>query len=164
MTQYLEYYIPAVMENGLRTQKAASFESTVAITGAVTLSSSILSSAPTGGGIGYATGAGGAVTQATDRTTGVTISKLSGQITTNNASLAAETAAEFTVTNTTVAIGDVVVVSIQSGTNGGNTQVSVSTVAAGSFKIKVSNNNAAAGTAETGAIIINFAVIKAVAA
>jgi hypothetical protein len=58
------------------------------------------SSAPTGVGIGYATGAGGAVTQATDRTTGVTLSKLTGQITTNNASLAAGAEAEFTVTNT----------------------------------------------------------------
>lgn len=124
---------------------------------------SILSSGPTSG-IGYATGAGGAVTQATNRTTGVTLNKISGQITTNNASLAAEAAAEFTVTNSTVAIGDVVCVAIQSGTNGGNTDVFVSTVAAGSFKIKVANNNAAAGTAETGAIIINFAVIKAVAA
>jgi hypothetical protein len=37
----------------------------------------------------------------------------------------------------------------------------VSTVAAGSFKLKVANNNASGGTAETGAIIINFAVIKA---
>lgn len=41
MTQYLEYFIPAVMENGLRTQKAASFESTLAVTGAVTLSSTL---------------------------------------------------------------------------------------------------------------------------
>lgn len=117
----------------------------------------------TGDGMGYATGAGGSVTQATNRTTGVTINKLSGQITTNNASLAAEAAAEFTVTNSTVALGDVVVVAQQSGSNGGDTEVFVSTVAAGSFKIKVANNNAAAGTAETGAIIINFAVIKAVA-
>lgn len=114
--------------------------------------------------LGYGTGAGSTVTQATDRTTGVTINALCGQITTNNASLAAEAAAEFTVTNSKVEIGDVVVVSIQSGTNGGNTDVFVSTVAASSFKIKVVNNNAAAGTAETGAIIINFAVIKAVSA
>jgi hypothetical protein len=125
---------------------------------------SLISNASTGAGIGYGIGAGGSVTQATSRTTGVTLSKLTGQITTNNASLAAEASAAFVVTNTTVAIGDVVVVSIQSGANGGNTQVSVSTVAAGSFTIMVSNNNAAAGTAETGTIIINFAVIKAVAA
>jgi len=133
-------------------------------TDAVVATAGITSSGATGAGIGYATGAGGAVTQATNRTTGVTLSKLTGQITTNNASLAAEAAAEFTVTNTAVAIGDVVVVAQQSGSNGGNTDVYVSTVANGSFKIKVANNNAAAGTAETGAIIINFAVIKAVAA
>lgn len=124
----------------------------------------LTSSGATGAGIGYATGAGGAVTQATNRTTGVTLSKLTGTITTNNASLAAESAAEFTVTNTTVAIGDVVVVAQQSGSDGGNTDVFVSTVAAGSFKIKVANNNAAGGAAETGAILINFAVIKAVSA
>lgn len=113
---------------------------------------------------GYATGAGGAVVQITSRSTGVTLSKLSGTIQTDTTSLAAEAAAVFTVTNTTVAIGDVIVLSIQSGTNGGNTAVAVTTVAAGSFALKVSNNNAAGGTAETGAIIINFAVLKAVAA
>ena len=116
------------------------------------------------GGIGYQTGEGGAVTQITSRTTGVTLSKLAGTITTHTASLAAEGTADFTVTNTLVAIGDVVVVSVQSGSNGGGTIVSVSTVAAGSFAIRVHNGNVAAGTAETGAIIINFAVIKAVSA
>jgi len=113
--------------------------------------------------IGYTSG-GSAVTQTTNRTTGVTISALCGAITTDTTSLAAEASANFTVTNTLVGINDVVVVSIQSGTNGGNTAVTVVTVANGSFVIKVSNNNAAAGTAETGAIIINFAVIKAIAA
>jgi hypothetical protein len=112
------------------------------------------------GGFQFRKGLGGTVTQATNRTTGVTLSKLCGQITTNNASLAAEAAAEFTVTNTKVGAADVVIVSIASGTDGGNTAVNVTAVAEGSFKIKVSNNNAAAGTAETGAIVINFAVIK----
>ena len=113
---------------------------------------------------GYGTGSGGAVTQQTNRTTGVTLNTPTGTITTNNASLAAEAAAEFTVTNSTVAIGDVIILSQQSGSNGGNTDVLVSAVANGSFNIKVANNNAAAGTAETGAILINFAVIKAVSA
>lgn len=115
-------------------------------------------------GIGYSAGVGAAVTQATNRTTGVTINALCGAITTNNASLAAEAAAEFTVTNDKVAIGDVPTVAQRSGSNGGNTDVFVSTVADGSFKIKVANNNPAAGTAETGAIIINFAVVRAVSA
>lgn len=120
------------------------------------------SSAPTGIGIGYATGAGGAVTQASNRTTGVTLNNLTGTITTDNASLAAEASADFIVTNSQVAIGDCIILSIQSGENGGGTVLSVQDVAAGSFAIRVHNGNVAAGTAETGAILINFAVIKAV--
>lgn len=118
-----------------------------------------------GGGIGYATGkaVGGAVTQATNRTTGVTLNTLAGAITTNNASLAAEASADFVVTNSRVGIADTVVVSQRSGSNGGGTIVSVSAVAAGSFSIRVHNGNVAAGTAETGAIIINFAVVKGAA-
>lgn len=113
--------------------------------------------------IGYTKG-GGTVTQATNRTTGVTLNKLTGTITTNSTSLAAEGTAAFVVTNSFVEIGDTVVVSIQSGSNGGGTIVFVQAVANGSFTIAVQNNNVAAGTAETGAILINFAVIKAVSA
>lgn len=106
----------------------------------------------------------GAVTQATNRTTGVTLNNQCGVITTHTASLAAEASAAFTVTCSAVlSAADVVAVSIQSGSNGGNTAVAVTTVAAGSFQIKVSNNNAAAGTAETGAILINYAVINVTA-
>ncbi len=109
-------------------------------------------------------GVGGVITQATNRTTGVTLNTICGAITTSSASLAAEAAAEFTVTNSLVAITDVVVCCQRSGANGGDTAVYVSAVANGSFKITVANNNASGGTAETGAIIINFAVIKSIAA
>lgn len=115
-------------------------------------------------GIGYGTGAGSAVTQATNRTTGVTINAICGTITTHNASLAAEATADFIVTNSSVAIGDVVTCCIQSGSNGGGTIVSVAIVTAGTFTIRVHNGNVASGTAETGAILINFAIIKSVAA
>lgn len=105
---------------------------------------------------------GGVVTQATNRTTGVTLNFLSGAITTNTTSLAAETPATFTVTNNAVFADDIVLVSISGGSNGGNTTVQVTTIAAGSFQITVANQNAAGGTAETGAIVINFLVMKAV--
>lgn len=111
------------------------------------------------GGVGYPKG--GTVTQQTNRATAVTINELSGAITTNNASLAAEGTADFVVNNNKVEVGDVPVVAVRSGANGGGTIVSVIGVAAGSFTIRVHNGNVAAGTAETGAIIINFAVIKA---
>lgn len=117
-----------------------------------------------GDGFGYATGTGGVVTQATNRTTAVTINKLTGAITTNNTSLAAEASARFTVNNTMVNIGDCVVVTQRSGAVGVMTNVWVDSVANGSFVIVVGNGNVAAGTAETGAIIINFAIIKAVSA
>lgn len=158
-------YVCLVQGNYIRLGGALATEVFAAITAtSLVASAGITSTGPTGAGIGYATGAGGAVTQATDRSTGVTLSKLAGKITTNNASLAAEASADFIVTNTTVALGDVVVCSIQSGSNGGGTSVSVAIVTAGSFTIRVTNNNASGGTAETGAIIINFAVIKSVAA
>lgn len=134
MTTLLENYIPEVMEDGVRTAKP----------------------------IGYANGAGATTTQITNRATGVTINALCGSITTDNTSLAAEASAVFVVTNNKVEIGDVVVLSVRSGQVALNTQLSVTAVAAGSFSITVVNNNVAAGTAETGAIIINFAVIKAV--
>jgi hypothetical protein len=124
------------------------------------IASGLQSTSPTIG-IGYATGAGAVVTQITSRTTGVTINAMCGRITTHTTSLAAEAAAAFTVTNSSVEANDVVVACIRSGSNGGNTVVQVTTVAAGSFQLSVMNNNAAAGTAETGAIIINFVIIKA---
>lgn len=130
-------------------------------TGAVTTPRALTSTGATAG-VGYATGAGGAVTQATNRTTGVTLSKVAGAITTNTASLAAGATAKFTVTNTAVAVTDTIVVSVSGGTSTDQTDVKVQAVAAGSFDLVVANRHAS--TAETGAIVINFAVVKAVAA
>lgn len=113
------------------------------------------------GGLGYLSGAGGAVTQLTNRTTAVTVDTVCGAITTNNASLAALASAAFSVLNSTVVATDTVVVSIKSGAVNEKTIVKVNNVGAGSFSICV--YNADAGVAETGAIVINFAVIKAVA-
>ena len=174
MTVYLDDYVPVVKNHGLNTQKPTRVENTLVVTSTLTVSgtstlaaisssSSILTTTTTAA-IGYTTGAGGTVTQITSRTTGVTLSRPCGSIITDTTSLAAETTATFTVTNTVVAIGDVVVCAQRSGANSGNTNVYVSAVAAGSFNITVANNNAAAGTAETGAITINFAVIRAVTA
>ena len=110
-------------------------------------------------GMGYATGAGGTVTQLTSKTTGVTINKVCGQITMNGAALAAGAEATFTVTNNTVAATDVPVVAHGSGGTAGAYSVTVAAVAAGSFKIVVSNMSAGSLSE---AIVINFAIIKAV--
>lgn len=111
-------------------------------------------------GIGYSTGAGSTVAQATNRTTTVTLNRVCGQITTQATSLAAQTSVSFTLVNSAIAIGDVVVANIQSGSTGNKTIVSVNSVAAGSCLITLFNTDAA--VADTGAALINFAVIKAV--
>jgi hypothetical protein len=116
------------------------------------------------GGLGVRRPTTATVTQATNRSTGVTLNAASGTITTNNASLAAESSADFIVTNSYVGANDVVVVSVKSGMPAGgttnNTIVSVIAVGTGTFTIRVSNGNVAAGTAETAALVINFVVIK----
>jgi len=106
-------------------------------------------------GVGFTTGSGGTVTQASSRTTGVTINKKCGAITLYSA---AGTSAytSFTVTNSLVTANDVIVVNQQSGTNIYETFVSA--VADGSFRITFS---AASGTA-TDAPVFNFAVIEGV--
>lgn len=111
-------------------------------------------------GFGYATGAGGTVTQITSRSTGVTLNKICGAITTDTTSLASGVSATFTVTDSACAVGDVPVLAIRSGATQPDTDVYVSGVAAGSFNITVYNHSG--GLAETGAIIINFVIIKAV--
>ena len=120
---------------------------------------SVKATVPTGG-LGYGTGAGGTVTQATSKSTGVTLRHVCGQITMNNAALAALTAVSFTLTNTNIATTDVVVVNIASGGTVGDYMVTVNSVGSGSCQITVYNITAATPLSE--ALVLNFAVIKAV--
>lgn len=110
-------------------------------------------------GIGYRAGVGGAVTQLTNRSTGVTLNTLCGTITTDATSLAAGAEATFTVTNDKVTARDVVVVSATGGQTAATSVPVVSAVGAGSFAITLTNLNAS--TADTGAMVINFMVLKA---
>lgn len=113
-----------------------------------------------GTGIGYVTGqgVGGAVSQGTDRSTAVTLNKLTGTITGQATSLAASTSASFVVNNTFVAATDVIALSVVSGPTANTSVFSVSAVGANQFTIRIANVNTA--TADTGAPIINFVVIK----
>lgn len=108
-------------------------------------------------GVGYATGAGGTVTQGTNRTTGVTLNKRCGAITMFSAAGSA-TAATFTVTNSTVGANDVIILNQASGTN--VYFLVVTAVAAGSFNITFLTT----GGVATDAPVINFAVIDSVVA
>lgn len=111
--------------------------------------------------LGNATGAGGAVTQITTAATGVTLSKPCGQITTVALTTAAAAEERFTVTNTLVAATDVIVLSTTYA-GAGTPMLSVVAVTAGTFDVVITNVHAA--NALNAVMVINFAVIKAVAA
>jgi len=105
--------------------------------------------------LGYGAGSGGAVTQTGSRTTGVTLDKANGAITLVSAA-GTTTIQSFTVTNSTVAATDTIIVNQKSGTD--LYRIYVTAVAAGSFRISFATLS---GTT-TEQPVFNFAVIKAV--
>lgn len=112
-------------------------------------------------GIGYATGAGGAVTQATSKVTAFTLSKCCGTIQFAADSLAANTSSAGAVwTNTAIAANDIVVFTHSSGGTLGAYNV-ICAPGAGTATIYIRNLTAGA-LAE--APIFRFAIIKGVVA
>lgn len=100
-------------------------------------------------------GVGGTVTQVTSITTGVTLNKICGAITTVSWTPTPGTPVSFTLTNSTIAANDVVVPVIKD--RAGQYAVFCSGVAAGSCTITI---NPFVGTTQT--VTINFVVIKSV--
>lgn len=110
----------------------------------------------TAASMGYTTGAGGTVTQATNKSTSVTLNKPCGQITMNNAALAAGAQVRFFVGNSTVGLYDVVSISLKDGFSDSAYNIWTS-VANGAFYVNV--KNISAGSLSE-AIVLNFVVIK----
>lgn len=111
------------------------------------------------GGLGYGTNSGGTVTQLTSKSTGVTLNKTNGQITMNAAALGAGAFVNFQVTNSTVTATDTVIANVGAGGFGGNYYVNVTFCTSGSFGLRVTNQS---GGSLSEAVVINFAIIKAV--
>ncbi|MFA6904161.1 MAG: hypothetical protein WC236_13885 [Gallionellaceae bacterium] len=134
----------------------------VNVTGSAAVSGQLTSSSPSAG-IGYATGAGGTVTQLGDKSTAVTLNAMSGRIITTNAALAADTTVSFRVDNTSVGGNDAVVIG-KFNSSPGNSEaynIWVGNIDTGYFTIYI--RNITAGSLSN-AMYLNFAVIKAVAA
>jgi lysophospholipase L1-like esterase len=119
--------------------------------GALTGGGSIASTSKTGG-IGYAVGSGSTVTQATSRTTAVTINAITGQVTLFSAAGSAAWQS-FTMTNSSITAKDVLVISWATSTDIYMTSVKV---AAGSAVISF----ATTGGTTVEAPIFNYTVIK----
>ena len=108
--------------------------------------------------IGYqgAAGTGGTVTQATSKATGVTLNKPVGQITLNNAALAAATTVNFTLTNSYIGNTDLLILNQTSTANAGGYYFNA-ICNAGNAQISVRNITAASASE---AVVIRYAVVK----
>ena len=106
---------------------------------------------------GYTTAAQGSVTQATSKSTAVTLNKPAGVITMNNASLATATNATFTLNNSFISANDTVILTIAGGqATPGSYNVFANALAAGSVSISLRNIS---GGSLSEAVVINFAII-----
>jgi hypothetical protein len=109
--------------------------------------------------IGYSAAAQGTVTQATDKSTGVTLNKSAGRITMNNAALAGGAVASFVLTNSLISTNDTIIVCVSSNTTGsaaGAYTAYVSYLSAGTALISLRNLSS---TSYSEAVIINYAII-----
>jgi hypothetical protein len=111
-------------------------------------------------GFGYATGAGGTVTQATSKSTTVSLATASGDITMNAAALNTATTVTFTLTNANIASTDVLILNHAAGGTAGAYFLNAQ-CGSGSASINVRNIT---GGSLSEAIVIRFALIKAVTA
>jgi hypothetical protein len=111
------------------------------------------------GQLGYTAAAQGTVTQATSKSTTVTLDKSAGQITMNNASLGATTNVTFTMNNSLISANDILVLNVSGGATAGAYNCWVSGLSAGAATITVRNIS---GGALSEAVVINFALIHCV--
>jgi len=105
--------------------------------------------------LGYTAEGQGTVTQATSKSTAVTLNKPAGQITMNNASLGATTNVTFTLNNSYISANDVIVLNVNGGTTAAY-NVYTSVLGAGSASITLRNITAGALSE---AVVLNFALI-----
>jgi len=109
--------------------------------------------------IGYTAAAQGTVTQATDKSTAVTLNKPAGRITMNGAALAGNTAVTFTLNNTFISSNDVVVVNVSAGGTAGAYTTYVSSMTTGSVALTLRNLT---GGSLSEAVVLNYAIIHCV--
>jgi len=106
--------------------------------------------------IGYTAAAQGTVTQATSKSTGVTLNKSAGRITMSGVALNANTAATFTLTNSLISANDAIIVNVSGGGTAAAYTTYISSMTAGSADITLRNLT---GGNLSEAVVINFAII-----
>jgi hypothetical protein len=108
--------------------------------------------------IGYTAAAQGTVTQATDKSTAVTLNKPAGRITMNGAALAGNTAVTFNLNNSLISANDILILNVSAGSVADATTYTTYTSSLGAGIAAVTLRNLTA-TSRSEAVVINFAII-----
>ncbi len=108
------------------------------------------------GSLGYTADAQGTVTQATSKSTAVTLNKSAGQITMNNAALASVTNVTFTLNNSLISANDIVILNVAAGATAGAYNCWVSGLSTGSVSITLRNIS---GGSLSEAVVLNYSLI-----
>jgi hypothetical protein len=145
-----------VITNGALVTPGSTINSNITTTGNITITGTGGVSSNNSGTIGYGAGSGGTVTQLTDKTTGVTLNKASGEITMAGTQLTGDATVTFTLTNSVIANTDVMIVN-QVG--GGNIGLYAFNARCNSGTANISVHNMT-NTNRSDAIVLRFAVIK----
>lgn len=106
--------------------------------------------------LGYTVDAQGSVTQASSKSTSVTLNKSAGQIVMNAAALGATTNVTFTLYNNFVSSNDVLILNVASGATAGAYNVWVSGFSSGAVTITLRNTSSGSLSE---AVVLNFALI-----
>lgn len=113
-----------------------------------------------GGGVGYATGAGGVVTQLTSKVTPVTLNALTGVITTSNSSMTAGGLQSFTFNNSFITTStELIVCSYTAASNPSFYVINFTATGAGTATCDIRN---VSGLTPAEVITIRFAIIRSV--
>lgn len=139
--------------------KAVVLDSSKNVTGVGTVTQDGLLAVSPSVGIGYGTGAGGAVVQATSKATAVVLNAVTGTITLNNAALAAATIVSFVFTNSSLGVTDQIVLSHESAGTTGAYSINGRVTGAGAGAIDIRNNTAGSLSE---AIVLRFSVLNSV--
>jgi hypothetical protein len=140
----------------IQTQKASVLADSIIISQRRVLAVGGLQSLSPTSGVGYAIGAGGTVTQATSKTTGVTLNKVCGGITMHAAALANNAIVTFVVTCSAVDSVDIPTIAVRSPQSG-KYEAWISGVSTGSFEVSVKN---VSGGSLSEAVILNVGLLK----
>ena len=109
--------------------------------------------------LGYTAAARGTVTQATDKSTAVTLNRSAGTVTMNAATLNATTSVNFTLNNNKISAGDAVIVSFVSGAaTAGSYTLWVTGLTTGAATLTL--RNITAGNLSE-AVVFNFVIVHA---